>query len=88
MARLYDDDMDTGEKQVHLMILGRENHLFAGVQTLHLALARPGRMLRVKKMMYASGVRMFFRILSCLSVRPPIWAGPDWTGFMFFVAYG
>ena len=25
---------------------------------------------------------MFFRILSCLSVRPPIWAGPDWTGFM------
>jgi hypothetical protein len=25
---------------------------------------------------------IFFCILSCLSVRPPIWAGPDWTGFM------
>ena len=25
---------------------------------------------------------MFFHILTCLSVRPPIWAGPDWTVFM------
>ena len=33
-----------------------------------------------QKMMYASGVRMCFRILSCPSVRPPIWAGPDRSG--------
>ena len=27
-------------------------------------------------------VLMSFHILSCPSVRPPFWAGPDWTGFM------
>ena len=41
------------------------------------------QVMRKKQMMYASGVLTFFRILSCPSVRPPIWAGPDWTGFMF-----
>ena len=32
--------------------------------------------------LYANGVHMFFP-----SVHPPIWAGPDWTGFMFCVVY-
>ena len=32
--------------------------------------------------LHASGVHMFF-----LSVHPPIWAGPDWTGFMFGFVY-
>ena len=31
---------------------------------------------------------VLFRFLSCPSVRPPIWAGPDWAGLMFFLHMG